>query len=133
MAMSMGGTQRKAEMNVTPLIDVLLVLIIIFMVILPSSSLGLQARLPEQSDQESAPAAPRNDVVITVQGSGMVKLNQESLAVGDLGERLKKLFAGMASQVIFVRAEKDLEFQQIAEVIDIARGAGLNQIALMTK
>ena len=120
-------------MNVTPLIDVLLVLIIIFMTILPSNSIGLNARLPQQSDQD-APSAPVQDVVITVHGDKTVRLNQEApLALEDLGKRLASVFGGATSRVIFIRAEKNLEFQQIAEVIDIVKGAGLNQIALMTQ
>jgi biopolymer transport protein TolR len=134
MAMSTGpGAHRKAELNVTPLIDVLLVLLIIFMVILPSNSHGLNTRIPEPSDegQQSAPA-PTTDIVITVQADRMVRVNQESIAVADLAARLKTLFAN-ASQIIFVRADKDLEFEQVAEVIDIAKGAGMNRIALMTR
>jgi biopolymer transport protein ExbD len=136
MAMSLGGgSTRRPEMNVTPLIDVLLVLIIIFMVIVPLSPTGLDTRLPQEDSNEkpSSPPPPSNDVVITVQANKMVKLNQELMAVKDLSGRLKKSFSGTSSQVIFIRADRDLEYDDVAQVIDIAKGAGLRRIALMTK
>ena len=130
MAMSLGGgNTRKAEINVTPMIDVLLVLIIIFMVIQPSSSLGLDTQLPPQSNEASS--APKNELVLTVQADRTVRLNQEpTLAVEELGKRLRTVFT---NQVIFVRADKNLEYRQIAEVIDIAKGEGFTRVALMTQ
>jgi len=132
MAMSVGGgSHQKAEMNVTPLIDVLLVLIIIFLVVMPSLSHGLKTSVPETSDKKST--TPRDDIVVTVVGNGMVRLNQESVALEDLDGRLKAVFKNAANHAIFVRADKDLDFQQVAEVIDIAKGAGLDRFALMTQ
>jgi biopolymer transport protein TolR len=132
MAISVGGgSHQKAEMNVTPLIDVLLVLIIIFLVVMPSLSHGLKTSVPETSDQK--PSTPRDDIVVTVVGNGTVRLNQESVALKDLDGRLKAVFKNAANHAIFVRADKDLDFQQVAEVIDIAKGAGLDRVASMTQ
>ena len=132
MAMSLGGSShQKAEMNVTPLIDVLLVLIIIFLVITPSLSHGLNALVPQPADQ--TPAAPRDDIVVTVIGDRTVRLNQETVAIADLDERLKTVFKNAANHVIFVRGNKELDFHYIAEVIDVAKGAGLDRVALMTQ
>lgn len=132
MAMSLGGnSHQKAEMNVTPLIDVLLVLIIIFLLVQPQLSHGLKTSTPESSDQK--PSAPRDDIVVTVLGNRTVRLNQESVALEDLGARLKIVFKNAPSHVIFVRAERDMDFQQVAEVIDIAKGAGLERVALMPR
>ncbi|MEO8050896.1 MAG: biopolymer transporter ExbD [Acidobacteriota bacterium] len=132
MAMSVGGnSHQKAEMNVTPLIDVLLVLIIIFLLVAPQLSHGLKTSAPDASDQKAS--TPRDDIVLTVVGDGTVLLNQESVALEDLQGRLKDLFKNAADHVIFVRAEKDLDFQQIAEVIDITKGAGLERVALMPR
>ena len=130
MAMSVGGnSHQKAEMNVTPLIDVLLVLIIIFLLVQPKLSHGLQTSVPEQSDRR--PSTPQNDIVVTVLGNGTVRLNQESVALEDLDGRLRTVFKNAPDHVIFVRADKDMNFQQVAEVIDIAKGAGLERVALM--
>ena len=137
MAMSSGGggKDRRPEINVTPMIDVLLVLIIIFMVIVPPSSHGLDARIPQPPDQtpQQQWQAPNDEVVITVKGDRTVRLNEEVVAVAVLGDRLKSLFGGPANRIIFVRADKNLEFRDVAEVIDIARGAGLDRFALMSK
>ena len=134
MAMSLGRARQRAEMNVTPLIDVLLVLIIIFMVIIPPNSRGLDARIPQPPADEGKSLPPSNEIVITVEGNRTVRLNQERLAVHDLERRLNALFSvGGANRTIFVRAEKDLAFREIAEVIDIANGSGLHRIALMSK
>ena len=118
-------------MNVTPLIDVLLVLIIIFLVVMPTLSTGLKAHIPQSPDQKSAP--PIDDIVISVLGDGTVRLNQETVAIADLEERLKVVFENAANHVIFVRGDKDLDFNYVAEVIDIAKGAGLDRVALMTQ
>src|SRR5579862_6058862 len=134
MAMSVGaGSGVRAQNNMTPMIDVLLVLIIIFMVIMPVKSVGLHAQVPQTAAPDAAPQPPANDVVATVHRDGTVSLNQEPpLAINALGDRLRGLFARNPSHVIFVRGEKDLEFQQIAVVIDIARGVGMDHVALMT-
>jgi biopolymer transport protein TolR len=132
MAMSLGRSSgQKAELNVTPLIDVLLVLLIIFMVITPSLSTGLDALVPQPSSQK--PSTPSDDIVISVQGDGTVLLNTETVAIADLNERLRAAFSIAADHVVFVRGDRQLDFQQIAEVIDIAKGAGWDRIALVTQ
>ncbi len=119
----------KVEMNVTPLIDVLLVLLIIFLVIQPPRSHGLKAEAPPSD--KNAKAAPRDDIVITVLRDHTVRVNQEPVELGDLEARLHELFKNAVHHVIFVRGGKDLDFEDVAHVIDIARGAGLEKVALM--
>lgn len=132
MAMILGGN-RAPQMNVTPLIDVLLVLIIIFLVILPQVSHGLKAQLPQPPDEKQQQNETRPDnVVLTVLEDKTVQLNQElPVPVGQLDSRLRELFKNAAHHVIFIRAAKTLDFARIAEVIDIAKGAGLERVALM--
>ena len=132
MAMSVGnGGKQRAEINITPLIDVLLVLLIIFMVIAPSNYRGLEALIPPQGDQ--AKPTPQTDLVITVRSDRTVRLNQEIVAMADLEKRLRGIFSGGPRQVVFVRGDKDLDFREIAEVIDIAKGVGLDRVALMSE
>jgi biopolymer transport protein TolR len=116
-------------MNVTPLIDVLLVLLIIFLIIQPPPSHGLKAEAPPSA--KNAKAEPRDDIVITVLHDHSVRLNQEPVALSDLEGRLRELFKNAVHHVIFVRGGKDLDFEDVARVIDIARGAGLERVALM--
>ena len=132
MSMAPGRGQGRVELNVTPLIDVLLVLLIIFMVIMPSLSNGLKTVVPQAGDQK-VPAAPRDDIVITVLRDHTVRLNQEPVDLSDLERRLHDLFKSAVHHVIFVRGEKGLDFQDVAQVIDIAKGAGLERVALMTE
>ncbi len=129
MAMSLGG--RKAEMNVTPMIDVLLVLIIIFLVVTTHTT-GLRANIPQNPDSKSSPP-PMDDIVISIVGNGTVRINQEIVALVDLQDRLKEIFKNAANHVIFVRCPKDLEYSYVANVIDLAKGAGLDRVALMTQ
>ena len=133
MGMSLGGNGRPhANINMTPMIDVLLVLIIIFMVITPTTSHGLNALVPQP---ESGPPseAPSTDIVVTVNGDKTVSINQETLAIEELSGRLRRLYVNHPGHPLFVRGGKDLAFEQVAQVIDIARGVGLDRIALMTK
>jgi biopolymer transport protein ExbD len=116
----------------TPIIDVLLVLIIIFMVITPIASRGINALVPQPSTSDPPPGA-RHDIVISVAANGQVSLNQESLDLAGLEARLAELFKTGALAVVFVRGEKDLPFADIARVLDVAHTAGVSRIGLMTR
>jgi biopolymer transport protein TolR len=107
MVMSLGRSSRpRAELNVTPLIDVLLVLLIIFMVITPSLSIGLDALVPQPPNQKAS--SPSDDILISVLGDGTVRLNEETVAVADLNEQLKAVFRIVPDLVVFVRDDKQL-------------------------
>jgi len=126
MAMSLG----KAEINVTPLIDVLLVLIIIFMVVLPHHSVGLPAEAPLPAVGE-APVR-ESDIVVSVDRDRSISVNHEPITLDRLQERLQGIFAGRATKVLFVQGHESLDFSEIAQVIDLARGAGVFRVGLMT-
>ena len=130
MAMSLG----KAQINVTPLIDVLLVLIIIFMVVLPERSTGLPTLLLPQPATAAAPAIPDDrDIVISVNKDLSISINEQPIALADLPGRLSAIFAARATNVIFVRGHHDLDFAAVARVIDAANAAGVIQVGLMTQ
>jgi biopolymer transport protein TolR len=134
MAMSVGGgSGAKADINMTPMIDVLLVLIIIFMVITPLTPKGLEALVPQppKADQPQTQADQRT-VVIVINRDKSMSINQEPTDEQRLGPRLEEIFKTRAERVVFVRGDNDLEYQYVAKAIDIAHGAGIDKVGLMT-
>jgi len=133
-----GGGGSMADINVTPMIDILLVLLIIFMVIVPVTPKGLQALVP-QPPKTKQPDQQTNDRTIVVQvifnGTGRpaaYKINQDDVDHADLLPKLTEIYANRAERVMFVRGDDDVNFGQIADVIDIARSANVDHIGLMT-
>ena len=133
MAVGGGGSATKADINMTPMIDVLLVLIIIFMVITPLTPKGLEALVPQppKADQPQSQADQRT-VVIVINRDKSMSINQEPTDEQRLGPRLEEIFKTRAERVIFVRGDNDLEYQYVAKAIDIAHGAGIDKVGLMT-
>ena len=131
MGVSLGGSKAGsiAEVNVVPLIDILLVLLIIFMVIAPQKQFGLSVDLPHQTAE--GPPAPLV-VVVQVLGDGTLRINQEPVQWQDLQGRLEDIFRMRASRVAFVRGDGALEFGAVARAIDVMRASGIVTVGLMT-
>ena len=136
MAMTTGNEANgiSSSINVTPLIDVLLVLLIIFMVIVPVTPKGLGAQLPQPSGEDKG-VTPRAIVVSVsgASGSGTTyKINEEEVAKNDLLPRLTAIYATRNERVMFVRGDDEVQYSQIAEVIDAGHSAGVDRVGLMT-
>jgi biopolymer transport protein TolR len=131
MAMVLKQKGAIQDMNVTPLIDVLLVLLIIFMVITPNQPVGLQATIPQQSSDQANAGAPDRTIVVQIDKDLAVTINSEPTDMARLGDRLAMIFKSRAERVVFVRADPDVEFRHVARAIDIAKGASVDRIGLL--
>lgn len=135
MAMAVGSKGgAKADINVTPLIDVLLVLLIIFLVITPLVPHGLPALVPQPPPPNMPPPPPDQNpaVVIEVAKDHSLKINSQPVTWPNLQKRLEDIFKTRAQKVLFIKGDPDVDFRWVADAMDVAKGVGLNTIGIMT-
>jgi len=126
------GHGMKFEINVTPLIDVLLVLLIIFMVIVPALPRGESAQVPRNSGGSREQDAVVLEVLKDSAGAVSFRINHQAVTRDDLPARLAGIYSNRAQHVLFVKGDDQLKFTQIAEVIDISHAAGVERVGLLT-
>ncbi len=133
MAMLAGDKRGPmGNINITPLVDVLLVLLIIFMVITPQQVVGLSADVPQPPPKNIHVNENKRTVVIEIKADGSIDINQQPVRLEDLHSRLVDIFATRGERVVFVKGDPNLDFQSVARVIDIAHGSGIDDVGLLT-
>jgi len=138
MGMGGGGGTNKAigDINVTPLIDVLLVLLIIFMVIVPVTPKGLNTLVPQPPKNKDQSEPNDRTIVVSIQANGKGEpaylINQDVFPKSQIEPKLAEIFATRQEKVMFVKGDKDLDFGKVAEVIDFGHQADVDNIGLIT-
>ncbi|HEX4681125.1 MAG TPA: biopolymer transporter ExbD [Gemmatimonadaceae bacterium] len=136
MAMSGGGSagSMSSEPNVTPMIDVLLVLLIIFMAVLPSMRKAIDVQLPDPNPQVATANNNSNQIVLEVHGNGSYNINSKPISgVNNLGPELKAIYDPRPEKIIFVKGDPKAKYADIIQAMDIARGAGVKVIGVPPK
>lgn len=122
-----------ADINITPYIDILLVLLIIFMVITPIRQMDLDVKVPQTSNDSSPGAVDPSVIVVSIGEAAQIAVNQEPTTVSELGPKLQEIYSKRANKNMFVSASAKLPYGDVVRIIDIAKGAGVVDIGLLTE
>lgn len=134
MAMSTGGGGGLTnEINVTPMIDVLLVLLIIFMMAIPMLRKAIDVQIPDPTPTQQTAEANPDQIVLQVLPDGKFKVNSEEVPSGNLQKFLNDLYAPRPDKIIFVKGDPKVKYQDVVHAMDVARGAGVKVIGIPPK
>lgn len=136
MSMAVGSKKGpKSDINITPYIDILLVLLIIFMVITPVRQMDLDVKVPqsqEGGDQSKAVVDP-SIIVVSVSDAMVIAINNDQTEIKSLGTKLQDIYSARANKNMFISASSKLPYGDVVKIIDIAKGAGVGDIGLITE
>ena len=134
MSMSVGaGKGSMSDINITTYIDILLVLLIIFMVITPVSQMDLEIKVPQKADPGQETASSSNVIVVSLGESGQLAINNDPVIFANLGAKLKEIYASRSNKNMFVSASPRVIYGDVVKIIDIAKGAGVGEVGLITE
>jgi len=127
------GPKSVSDINITPLIDVMLVLLIIFMLVTPTALRGVDIALPKDNKDQARPVNPPDVIVMEISESGAVSVNKQPMAsLEDLDQKLKDVFQTRNDKTLFVRGDSKSLYGKVVEAMDIARGAGVERVGIIS-